>query len=156
MKYQQNIIRIVPSPNQNFGGFIVLRTVMVKCFISLGKSLKLKNQICQNGLPLGRSYTLTYLLFLCKPSEKARAKVRNSIVCQWLPVVILLLTRRLLCFYSKILFPVSVHLSKRLLFLNKRGLSTAFTSDVTGENTQSRTRHQNLKDTKFNTNPSSR
>lgn len=33
-------------------------------------------------------------IFLCKPSEKARAKVRNSIVCQWLPVVILLLTRK--------------------------------------------------------------
>lgn len=148
MEYQQNIVRIFLSPNQNFGGFIVLRTVMVKCFISLGKSLKLKNQKCQNGLPLGRSYTLTYLLFLCKPSEKATTKVRNSMVCQWLPVVILLLTRRW--------FPVSVHLSKRLLFLNKRGLSTAFTSDVTGENTQSRTHHQNLKDTKFNTNPSSR
>lgn len=84
-------------------------------------------------------------LFLCKPSEKAGAKVRNSMVCQWLPAVILLLTRRFLCFYcfianySKILFPVSVHLSKRLLFLNKRGLSTAFTSNVTGENTEQNT-----------------
>lgn len=78
------------------------------------------------------------------------------------PILIPLLTRKL-CFYwfivnySKILFPVSVHLSKRLLFSNKRGLSAAFTSDVTtGENTQSRTHDQNLKDIKFNTNPSSR
>lgn len=54
------------------------RTVMVKCFISLGKSLKLKNYKCQISLPLERSYTLTNLLnlrglFLCKPSEKPRA-----------------------------------------------------------------------------------
>lgn len=88
-------------------------------------------------------------LFLCKPSEKARAKGRNSMVRLWLPIVILLLTRKLLCFYwfivnySKISFPVSVHLSKRLLFSNKRGLNTAFTSDVTTEeNTQSGTRHK--------------
>lgn len=138
---------LLTKNSQHFGA---LRTVIMEKFISLSKSPN-AGKLGMSAVFQRQTILCSHIthqiksLFLCKPSEKARTKVRTSMVHQWLPI------NNFFCFwlgncyvptglyliYSKILFPVSVHLSLRLLFSNKRGFGTAFTSNVmTEENTQ--------------------
>lgn len=95
----RDIISVKPLPGEssllltkNGQYFGALRTVIMEKFISLRKSpsagkLGMSAVFQRQTILCSPISCQIKSLYSCKPPEKARTKVRTSMVCQWLPVV---------------------------------------------------------------------